>query len=224
MDSLTDDYPSLPVASSDADLERLAAFPETTPVPTSRRKMLSTFVTTTRENNVRRIRNSRFHGWRMGVLLGCCMSTLVLLCNLAIIITGAIKGYDANGIADLLTGDETSVSQWNTAFHVVINALSTILLSGSNYTMQVLSSPTRDDIDKAHGKNRWLEIGVLSPRNIRSLPRKRAWLCFLLSLSSIPLHLLYVTILSESCTSLRGTATTRLYSKSLRQTIGVYIW
>jgi hypothetical protein len=128
----------------------------------------------------------------MGVLFGCCMSTLVLLCNLAIIVTGAIKGYNEEGIADLMTGDETRISQWNTAFHVAINALSTVLLAGSNYTMQVLSSPTRDDIDKAHGKNRWLEVGVLSPRNIRTLPRKRAWLCLLLTLSSIPLHLLYV--------------------------------
>ncbi|KAH7081153.1 hypothetical protein BKA63DRAFT_202647 [Paraphoma chrysanthemicola] len=86
---------------------------------------------------------------------------------------------------------QTTISRWNTAFHVFINALSTILLSGSNYTMQVLSSPTRDDIDKAHSKKQWMELGVLSPRNMRAIPRKRTWLCMLLSLSSIPLHLFY---------------------------------
>jgi hypothetical protein len=137
-----------------------------------------------------RFRRSKFHGWHMGVLFGCCMSALVLLCNLTMLIVGASKGYDKDGIADLITGEEATISRWNTAFHVLINALSTVLLSGSNYTMQVLSSPTRGDIDKAHAKKRWMEIGVLSPRNMCAIPRRRTWLCVLLSLSSIPLHLL----------------------------------
>jgi hypothetical protein len=106
------------------------------------------------------------------------------------LIVGASKGYDMDGIADLITGEEATISRWNTAFHVFINALSTVLLSGSNYTMQVLSSPTRDDIDKAHAKKWWMEIGVLSPRNMHGIPHRRTWLCVLLSLSSIPLHLL----------------------------------
>lgn len=122
-----------------------------------------------------RIRRSRFHGWRMGVLCVCLMSALVLVCNLAALNVGASKGYDKDGIADLLVGDESSISRWKTAFHVLINALSTILLSGSNYTMQVLSSPTRDDIEKAHSKHQWMELGVLSPRNMRAIPCKRTW-------------------------------------------------
>jgi hypothetical protein len=151
---------------------------------------LINFAQSSRLGIVQRLRRSRFHGWRMGVLIGCCWSTFVLLCNIAIITTGAVKGYNSNGIADVIVGDETSISHWNTAFHVFINALSTILLSATNYTMQVLSSPTREDIDKAHAKNTWLEVGILSPRNMRTLPRKRVWLCLSLSLSSIPLHFL----------------------------------
>jgi hypothetical protein len=126
----------------------------------------------------------------MGVVISCCMSTFILLCNIAIIITGAIKGYSSDGFANLIVGEETTISRWNTAFHVLINAMSTVLLAGSNYTMQVLSSPTRGDIDKAHAVNQWLDIGILSPRNMRKLPRKCAWLCLFLSLSSIPLHFL----------------------------------
>ncbi|KAF2818378.1 hypothetical protein CC86DRAFT_472899 [Ophiobolus disseminans] len=138
-----------------------------------------------------RLRRSRFHGWRMGVLIGCCMSTLVLGCNIAMIVIGAVSGFDNDGVADLITGDETKITRWNTALHILINTLSTVLLAGSNYTMQVLSSPTRGDIDKAHARNQWLEVGILSPRNMRSLPRRRRYLCLLLSLSSIPLHLFY---------------------------------
>jgi hypothetical protein len=139
-----------------------------------------------------RLKQSRFHGWRMGVVLGCCMSFFVLCCNIGLIIAGAKSktGYNSNGIADLVHGEEPDVSRYNTLFHVLINALSTVLLSGSNYTMQVLSSPSRRDIDKAHAKGQWLDIGILSPRNLLAIPRSRSLLWLALALSSIPLPLL----------------------------------
>ncbi len=144
------------------------------------------------QNRLRRTFQRHFHGWRGGVFTSCCLSAIVLLCNIGLIIKGAKNGYDKYGIADVIEGDETTVAQWNIALHVLINVLGTILLSGSNYTLQVLSSPTRDELDKFHKRGEWLDIGVLSLRNIRALPRWRASLCVLLSLSSIPLHLLYV--------------------------------
>jgi hypothetical protein len=81
-------------------------------------------------------------------------------------------------------------SWWSSAIHIAVNALSTILLAVSNYTMQVLSSPTREDIDKAHAKHEHLDIGVLSVRNLTRIPRRRLLLFLLMGLSSIPIHLL----------------------------------
>jgi hypothetical protein len=135
-------------------------------------------------------RQSRFHGWRMGLLFGCSMSTFVLCCNIAMMVVGAIRNYDESGIANLITGDEAKISRWNTGLHVIINALSTMLLSASNYTTQVLSSPTRKDVDGAHKKGQWLTIGLLSPRNLRAIPLKRRLLWLTMASSSIPLHLL----------------------------------
>lgn len=76
----------------------------------------------------------------------------------------------------------------------MINVLSTVLLSGSNYCMQVCSAPTRRDIDLAHSSAtaKWLDIGVPSLRNLKHISlRKRALWC-LMGLSSLPLHLLSV--------------------------------
>ena len=73
---------------------------------------------------------------------------------------------------------------------LAINILSTILLSASNNCTQLLSAPTREDIDKAHAKRRWLDIGVPSVRNLSLIPRWRVILWALLFLSSIPFHLL----------------------------------
>jgi hypothetical protein len=127
----------------------------------------------------------------MGVLLGSCVSAFVLLCNIALVIIGLKRsGYDEDGIATLLEDDEATITRWNTFAHVAINALSTVLLSMSNYTMQVLNSPTRQEVDKAHKRGKWLDIGLLSLHNLRIISRKRAILCLIMALSSMPLHLL----------------------------------
>jgi hypothetical protein len=137
------------------------------------------------------LRGSRYCGWRMGVLCGSCMTSFVLLCNVAIVIVGAIRngGYQ-NGIADLVSGGAPYISNLSTIFHLLINAGSTMLLGASNYTMQVMCSPTRHDIDVAHARGQWLDVGLLSFRNLRAIPRTRAALWLVLALSSIPLHLL----------------------------------
>jgi hypothetical protein len=139
----------------------------------------------------RSMMKTRFHGWRMGILLGCCMSTIVLAANITILVVGAKRGRGfENGFAVPMTGMADSMSWWSSAFHLLINALSTLLLAASNYTMQVLSSPTRKDIDKAHAKNEHLDIGVLSVRNLSRIPRRRLLLFIVMGLSSIPIHLL----------------------------------
>jgi hypothetical protein len=155
-------------------------------------KALTARVETFNTSIANRIRKSRYHGWRMGVLVGCCTSAFVLCCNIAVVIVGSHVpgGYKDDGIADLIIGSATTISRWSTAAHLVINIFSTMLLGASNFTMQVLSSPTRGDIDRAHARGRWLDIGLLSTRNLWNIPVKRAVVWCLLAASSIPLHLL----------------------------------
>ncbi|KAK6223615.1 hypothetical protein QIS74_03559 [Colletotrichum tabaci] len=78
----------------------------------------------------------------------------------------------------------------HTAIHVVINNLSTVLLAGSNYCMQCAIAPTRSEIDRAHARRKWLDIGVPSIRNFGKIKLEKKALWLLLSLSSFPLHLL----------------------------------
>ncbi|KAJ8113250.1 hypothetical protein OPT61_g4571 [Boeremia exigua] len=146
---------------------------------------------TTSKTNVR-LSRSRFYGWRMGVLSGSFMSGFVLCVNIGLAVYGSTteKGY-VNGIADLKTGPAAVMSKWSTTFHLFINAFSTMLLAASNYTMQVLCSPTRADIDTAHQQGNWFDVGILSFRNIKRIPYQRLTLALVLAFSSIPLHLFY---------------------------------
>jgi hypothetical protein len=78
----------------------------------------------------------------------------------------------------------------NTLLHILINIISTVLLAGSNYCMQCVMAPTRAQVDDAHQNRRWLDIGVPSIRNLWHTRWRNRALWGLLSVSSIPLHLL----------------------------------
>jgi hypothetical protein len=68
--------------------------------------------------------------------------------------------------------------------------LSTVLLSGSNYCMQCLSAPSREEVNAAHAKGKWLDIGIPSVHNLKSISMKKVGLWWCLGLSSVPLHLM----------------------------------
>lgn len=57
--------------------------------------------------------------------------------------------------------------------------------------MQVLNAPSRAELDSAHEKGSWLDIGVPSPRNAFRICRFKTIMWLLFFLSSIPIHLLF---------------------------------
>lgn len=58
--------------------------------------------------------------------------------------------------------------------------------------MQCLSAPTRKEVDKAHAKGKWLDIGVPSVRNLTNIAKPRVGMWLGLGLTSLPLHLMWV--------------------------------
>jgi len=132
-------------------------------------------------------------GWRFGILTGTILAFLTLIINTALVgATAARKEtvrYSGNGKA-LYEGDCDKVRGLNLGIHLIINLLSTVLLSASNYGMQCLLAPIRAEVDKAYSRGVWLNIGVLSVRNLRRISGKRVFLWFILGLLSLPLHLL----------------------------------
>jgi hypothetical protein len=130
--------------------------------------------------------------WRSGLYAGLYASILVLLSNVALLLTGLVAhhGDVSKGVRTIVKGDVRHTTFTSTTYHVLINVLSTILLTSSNYTMQILCAPTRDDINRAHARGKWLEIGIMSVHNLRHIGGKRVVIWSLLAFSSAPLHLL----------------------------------
>jgi uncharacterized protein DUF6536 len=135
----------------------------------------------------------KLSGWRFGILMGTIAACVTLIINVAIFAAVSARKetvrYAGSGKA-LYEGNCDKVRKINTGLHLIINLLSSLLLSASNYGMQYLSAPTREEVDVAHAKRSWLSIGVMSVRNVGSISGKRVLLWFTLAVSSLPLHLL----------------------------------
>ena len=128
----------------------------------------------------------------MGCLLCALATGVVLLFNVVLtVVVSARNGGGRSGLAILYQGDCTATKWLDVWFHLIINALGSLLLGASNYCMQCLSAPTRKDIDKAHAQHRWLDIGIQSFRNLRYMSRFKVMLWGALAVSSIPLHVFY---------------------------------
>jgi hypothetical protein len=100
------------------------------------------------------------------------------------------KYSSENGVGLIYNGDCSFVNKLDQWVHLLINILSTGMLSASNYYMQLQAAPTRADVDRAHKVGKWLDIGVPSIKNLAYISGWRRFSWFVLALSSIPIHLM----------------------------------
>ena len=96
-----------------------------------------------------------------------------------------------DGIGTIYLGNCISVKRINLWLHLLINSLSTLLLGSSNYCMQLLVAPTHSEVQKAHKKSVWLDIGAPSVRNLQWISKGSVFVWCCLGVSSALLHLLY---------------------------------
>ncbi|RYN73777.1 hypothetical protein AA0120_g12565 [Alternaria tenuissima] len=133
--------------------------------------------------------------WQLGIFYAALATSIVCFLNLIITIWALVTHGMTYGSAVLYEGSCETTKNLNIGVHLIINIFSSAILSGSNYTMQCLSSPTRSEVDNAHARGTWLDIGVPSIRNLRSIAKRRLWIWLLLGVSSIPLHLFYNSVI-----------------------------
>jgi hypothetical protein len=129
--------------------------------------------------------------WRFIVTSGALAGIVILLIN--VITLAVMYGQhqtDRQSIT-FFTGSCDIAEKINTGAHLVLNVLSTILLAYSNFSMQCLGSPSRTEVDSAHEKHHWLNIGIPSIRNVLFVSKTKAALWLFLAVSSFPLHMIW---------------------------------
>jgi hypothetical protein len=140
------------------------------------------------------------NGWKRAahvnsIVLG--VVTLLLIAFLAV----AIRQAHGTGKSLLFyegTCDGGSATRVNATLHLLLNVVSTAIFASSNFFMQVLNSPSREEVDRAHVAGLWMGIGVSSARNAFRVSKFKTccWVLFLIS--SIPLHLLFNSMIFQT--------------------------
>lgn len=138
---------------------------------------------------------SRQPRWKTGIRYCSLAAGIIFFLNLMfLLIAEGLQKFPAlakdDGRRVLHEGSCKFVKRTNTGVHFMINVMGTILLGASNYCMQCLSAPTRAEVNQAHAKFSWVDIGVPSVRNLFRIRKLRVLLWVILGLSSLPLHLL----------------------------------
>ncbi len=106
-----------------------------------------------------------FSGWRGGVMFNMFIAVGILIVEIILLVIVLTKTKLLAGESAVWSGDCGKAGNINIGLRVLINVFGIVLLCGANYVFQVLSSPTRREVDKAHESKRWLDIGVASMRN-----------------------------------------------------------
>jgi len=128
--------------------------------------------------------------WFVSVLGGLSIALIVLGTNIGVLFWVRSHFGVVNNIAVLFNGSCSKASSITSYIELAVNVLSTLLLAASNNCSQLLVSPTRAEVDKAHAKGEWVHVGTASFRNFKWINPWRITLWGLLFCSSIPLHLL----------------------------------
>lgn len=136
--------------------------------------------------------------WIKGVVVCSWIIAAVLVSNIILTVAAVAVAYSRNdektfSFASLYMGKCSVAKNSTTGVHLVINILSTAMLGASNYCLQCLASPSRSEVDEAHGRKAWLQIGVPNIVSLLRNQRGRRWyLGAVLLATSLPIHLMCV--------------------------------
>lgn len=101
------------------------------------------------------------------------------------------QGTTGNGLVRVRSISCKKQPYWQAlALSLPLNILGTLLVAASQFTRQVLMSPTRRRLDRAHQKSRYLTVGLPSIRNLIDMNIFNIISWILLVISSLVFHVL----------------------------------
>jgi hypothetical protein len=129
-------------------------------------------------------------GWRAGLLRAFLLCLAALVVNI-VVYAWLFRTHHTNaGTASIQRGECGMIRRTNTGIHGALNIVSTLILGASTYAMQGMTAPSRKEVDFAHAKGKWVEIGTQSMRNLFYVRKRNAWVWAILGITSLPFHLL----------------------------------
>lgn len=128
--------------------------------------------------------------WRMSVGI-CTAISFTIFCFNGILTIWAIRANTLSGSnAILYQGSCNRVVRMASWIQPLFNQLSNLTLGISSYCMQTLTAPSRQEVNRAHKRGHWLDLGMPSYRNLRFISSSKRLNWLLIGISAVPMHLL----------------------------------
>lgn len=124
-------------------------------------------------------------GWRGAAALNVLLAFVILLTGLVCLVYAAVNGMLSARVSVIFSGSCAAAAGIDLGVHAFVNVFAIVLLAGGNYIFQVLSSPTRGEVDAAHARKKWLDIGIPSVRNLVHIAKSRAGLAVVVLLVAV---------------------------------------
>ncbi|KAL2159688.1 hypothetical protein VTH06DRAFT_2257 [Thermothelomyces fergusii] len=140
-------------------------------------------------------------GWRAGVTMNVVVMFVVLITGFVCLAVAISRASRGEGTSAIFTGDCGTARAMEWGLHAVINVFAAVMVAAANYTFQVLSSPTRDEVNAAHWNRDWFEIGIPSLRNLRHIRRRRALLAIVVLATALVTPVMYNAVVFVSSTA-----------------------
>lgn len=124
----------------------------------------------------------------MGTVACCSAVATCLVIELILLFSALSVSVGGFGSGLLYQGNCNKVKSLTVWLLFPLNIAATVLISSSNYVMQVMAAPDRKEVDYAHSLATSITIGGMRVRNLQFGGRRRRFIWWLLGLSSLPIH------------------------------------
>lgn len=129
-----------------------------------------------------------FSGWRGGITVNGAVGVGTIVTTVVVFVLAISRAR--GGETRVYEGSCATSQRINFGIHAGINLFAVALLAGACYAWQVMSSPTRIELDMAHDAKRWLDIGTPSLRNFRFVSKRRAVMLVLVIVTVITMQIM----------------------------------
>lgn len=136
--------------------------------------------------------------WRIIVIVNTIFAGLSLIIYLAFLIWVHNNLHLIDGVANLFSGTCYQASRTEAYADFATCAFAVLLFAAGSHGVQLLLSPTRDEVENAHSRGRWVHIGIGGPRNMKWVSKRRLLQAVLLAATSTLLPLLYNSMIFKT--------------------------
>lgn len=140
-------------------------------------------------------------GWRGGVTLNVLLAFTILVAVFVSLILAISKASLFAGESVIFSGSCTIALNINQGLHAAVNVFAVVTIAGANYVFQVLSSPTRAEVDAAHKQRKWLDIGIPSVRNFAHISASRTILAIVILFAALATQVIYNAVIFTTQTA-----------------------